>query len=241
MFYSHVIERPYKGSTFSSFENRAVRYSLEGVGEKQVAYALLEPILYSKETMRLSGINVEEIESVVDSLSTLEKMPTFSSYGKLKDIALSYAVFYYLEKNNEFFYPTHKELEEHGVYLEKSREKEKEGIGLMLKYKGWIVIKKLSYKDAKPFMIAGTLAGIIDSVLPKFYSFLGFKEVKKGRKSLKNLSSLLSKIKAKGIERRYEVYRALLLSGISPYATLEMLAKVYPILKPKKPRGRVPK
>ena len=240
-----VYSFPYKGF----FEQKSMVYSLEGRSEREAAYVLREAMELSIASLTLSGIDWKGIKAYVEeregrdlgeTLKRIKLSDVAKPYRekKLSSVAESYALRVAMEMHGERYFPTSKEMEEEGISLEGEKWEDKEGIGFVIRFKGWVVIKKLSYADVEDYMVAGRAAGIQDSITEKFWGFLGY-SADKGRKSIKRLVEALSSLKGEGIERRFNTYKAFVESGYYPYATLEMLAKAYPDLKPKKPRGRV--
>ena len=122
----------------------------------------------------------------------------------------------------------------------KSEKFEGSGIGLMVKFKDWIFIKKLG-KGAEGYEVAGLLATANERFLEKMFKYLLGREVTESRKAT-NLDKVVDEL-AEAYESSYFKYLEMALSykGFRPYPFLKALVKAYPELKPKKPRGRLPK
>ncbi len=240
---------PYKGY----FEEMSERYNQPD--EKSLAYALSKFLEKVEATMLFSGIDHKSIYSEVstvkgktlyETLSSLKVKAIAKKYSTRKELnetAETYVLFSALKLHDLHPFPSPELIsKEFSLNIKPSPFLKKQGIGIMLRFEDWVVIKKLSYEDVEDYMIAGITAGIASSVAGKFYSLLGFDIPSKKSKSLKNLILSLQSIeKEKGIKQNYGIYKSFIENGYSPYATLEMLSKAYPSLKPKKPRGRLPK
>ncbi len=237
---------PYKGF----FEKRALK--LEGIDEKGLAYAMADFLRFREATMIFSGVDEKGIkeyiksikgESLYETISRIKakEVEEFSNDKELKDVAITYSIFRALREHGEDPFPSLKEVEKLNPAFIKKDFPEKKGIGVMVKLNDLVIIKKMSYEDAKDYMVAGIVSSISDSFSKKIYPLLGKEEVKKKKKSLKNLAESFKEIKGEGIERNYNIYKAIIESGFTTHATIEQLSKKYKDLKPKKPKGRLPK
>jgi hypothetical protein len=144
-----------------------------------------------------------------------------------------------------------------GVYPELSSEMKPEPeeasdvIAFIGKYRNWIAIKKLGLDGVKDYHVGGILAGVNYTLVNKAYDFLGAKadeglvrEASGKRKTLSNLAAMLGGIAPRlpsGNDGTRTLLKCMEETGYHPYATLFMLVKAYPELKPRKPRGRLPK
>lgn len=237
---------PYKGF----FEENSEKYKIDS--EEVLCYALAKMLENIEASMKFSGIDCKRIEQEVENIKgssiseTLGKLKlkSISSEEKkeLREVAETYALYYALKIHSLYAFPKSDELkDELKLKVKASPFSRKKGIGIMLRFRDWIVIKKLSYEDVEDYMVAGIISGISSSIASKFYELLGFEAPKKKAKSLKNLAKDLEAIDEKGLNKNYQIYKAIIENGYKPFATLEMLAKEYPSLKAKKPRGRIPK
>lgn len=246
VFYSY----PYKGL----IGKNSIKCNLNGKNEKHLAYCLIDFFEIAENAFVLSGIDAKGIKSEAEkikaksfseALQNIQIKKTIENHVKkpeLSETAESYFLYCLMRKFNENYFPSKKELEALGIKEHFESIEEKKGIGMMINFNGWTIVKKLSYEDAEDFMISGTIASIHDSIINKFWKFLGYQEVKKKSKSVQNFVKSVAEAESKkGIERNYSIYKAFIENGYFPYATLEMLAKAYPQLKPKKPRGKLPK
>ena len=121
------------------------------------------------------------------------------------------------------------------------------------RYKGWMAIKKLSVGDAENWEVSGILSKIHDTMINKIFHFAGAKvdeslvtKICKGkRKSLGNLVEALKELSknlsGNELDDSYLVKKVFEGLNYLPCPGVEMLVKAHPELKPKKPRGRMPK
>ncbi len=110
------------------------------------------------------------------------------------------------------------------------------GIGYAFAYDEFVAIRKLS-PQAKPYEVAGLLSACIERLLERWYSLAH--PVPKAKLSARSAPLALAKEFEGSAEEIVE--KALAYKSFRPYPYLEGLVKAYPDLKPKKPRGRLPK
>lgn len=122
------------------------------------------------------------------------------------------------------------------------------GIVFVAKYRDWLVIKKLSLADVEAdWEVAGAMAGANASAVNKAFQLVEVsyasiegeaKKVAAGkRKSLAAAAEIIEKTAGNAVL----LTKALESLGYYTYLTPLVLMDAYPDLKPKKPRGRVPR
>ncbi len=234
IYYSY----PYKGF----FEEKAEKFF--EFDEQGLARGISNFLKFYEASFIFSGIDYKGVREYIKSLSplgfeealkklSLKKLKEFSVKETLSPIAENYGLVFLLRSFGIEAFPPPSLI--NGNFGVESFEK-KIGIGVMLKYKSWVVIKKLSYEEVEDYFVAGAVSSILDSLALKFYELLDFEKPKKKRKSLSNFRSSLSTLNLKNMKLNdyFELFKSFIENGFSPYATLEMLSKEYKNLKPKR-------
>ncbi len=242
------------------------KYSLAGASEKEVVN-ILEGLRERIElpAYKFSGVDIRGINNLVKingrglgaAVSFLESRPP----GELRKSLLACCPDKVLYDAAESCF-LNSVLKAAGVRYSPPAEKpssapEKENIPGQIAfigcYRNWMAIKKLSVGDAEDWEVSGILSKIHDTIIAKAFQFTGAKAdealVKKfckgKRKSLGNLVSALKELsenlKGSELDNAYLVKKVF--EGLSylPCPGVGMLVKAHPELKPKKPRGRMPK
>lgn len=243
-----------------------VKYGLAGASEKEVAN-ILESIREKIElpAYRFSGVDIKKIDSLVKvngtglgaAVSFLESKPPGELRKSLLDCCPDKKLYDAAES-----YFLNAVLKAAGVRYSPPAEKpaaapENEEIPDQIvfigKFKKWMAIKKLSLGDAEDWEVSGILSKIHDTLIAKEFQFTGAKvdeslvqKICKGkRKSLGNLVSALKELsenlKGSELDNAYLVKKVFEGCNYLPCPGAEMLVKAHPELKPKKPRGRMPK
>ncbi|MFH1393592.1 MAG: DUF2666 family protein [Candidatus Micrarchaeota archaeon] len=241
-----------------------VRYDVSGSSEKDVACLLsglsgkLEPAAY-----QFSDIDTKKIDAFANPsgkgleavLSFLQKNPQSAIKKELLSAcpdanllpaAESFLFNRLLTKAGVAFKPP-------GVSsLKAESEDSDDQIMFVGRFGKWMAVKKLSLEKVEDWEVSAILSGINNTILIKAFDFSGAQKNDKlvseligGRKSFGNLLAALEKLKGRlsgnELEDAYVVNKLFTELGYHPYASLFMLVKAHPDVKPKKPKGRAPK
>lgn len=242
-----------------------VRFDLNGVEEKDVAYALdfisshIEPYAF-----RFSGIDVAKIERFASPkgkglqavCAFLTEIPAGMIKKNLADAlpkqelmsaAESYLFNQLLTKAGVAF-----RIGNLNSSLKPSEEKPEDVIAFIAKYKDWVSVKKLGLENVQDYEVSGILSGINHTVVTKIFDFAGVNKdealadsiAKAKRKSYGNLLGALRELEPKLTgepEDAFVVLKVFEKLGYKPYASPEMLTDAHPDIKPPKVKGRKPK
>ncbi len=198
---------------------------------EHIAYVAKLCLEKAKAAYELVGIDLKAVEKSKGKNDALKKAAVKE---ELLPMAKSAYVFLKLKKAGFF---SIKNAEEPSSQPFETENKGGKGMGYMLKYKKFIAIKKLTEK-AKKYEGGALLATCIERLIEKY---MFYKEgMQKGQKALKGkLDDIVKELEVKPFEALAK--KALAYKSFRPYPYLEGLIKAYPDLKPKKPRGRLPK
>ncbi len=234
----------------------AERFDLSKAGSGDVAAALLHISEKIEQAgYRFSGIDYEKVDGLAKKLNGINEVAAFLKESNLKkkleecmkDKKLMPAVescFLNLLLSRSGIETKPK------LPLKLNAEKYEEGgkIVFIAKYRGWLAIKKLSLAEVEAdWEVAGAIAGANASAVNKAFQLAeaGYaaiegeaKKIAAGkRKSLAAAAEIIEKTAGNAVL----LTKALENLGYYTYLTPLVLMEAYPDLKPKKPRGRIPR
>jgi hypothetical protein len=190
---------------------------------KHIAYILKSCLEHAEKAYELAGVSLNHVKKAIRGEGKIEE----ASNKELLAFAKSAYLFLSLKD---------KLLSIEGEEPPSSPFKGK-GLGYAFRFNEFVAIRKLSEK-AEKYEVAGLLSACIERLFQKWYE-LEYGEVN-GKSSAKASPSNLLK-EFEGLSAEEIVGKALTYKSFRPYPYLEGLVKAYPDLKPKKPRGRLPK
>ena len=165
-----------------------------------------------------SGINMEKVKEAVEkrNQSLLEK-------GLLSSFAKSAYLYYRLNEEGFSLLPKTEECK-------KSQDFTGKGIGIIVVYKEWIFIKKLSEK-AKPYEVSAMISSAIEKFIEKYYNYQ-YGGLNKNYRKISKLEDFIEMLKnAKNEKEKIEIAFS---STIKPFPFFDGLLKAYPDLKIRK-------
>lgn len=206
-----------------------IRFLMEGKSEQDFCFAIASAIpVFGRMAFEFQGIDNEGAESTEGLIELLK--------GKvenplLRDVQETAYIWNTLERIGIRHIPKASDFGE----VESEKIDPKDEIGLIVKYKGWISVKKVSL-EAEDWERAFLAAGIVESIIRKLWEMSGFKEVERGRKDKKALAQAIEEAKEKkGLSGAYETYKAVREAGYSTYAIedfyFKYLYKEHPEIK----------
>jgi len=165
-----------------------------------------------------SGIDMNKVTEAVE-----KRKPSLLEKGNLSIFAKSAYLYYRLKNENVSLISTFEECKNYENF-------EGKGIGIVVVYKDWIFIKKLSEK-AKPYEVSAMLSAAVERFLEKYYIYQ-YGTLKKDYKKVSNLEDFITMLKnAESLKERLEIAFS---SKIKPFPFFEGLLKAYPELKIRK-------
>ncbi|MEM4367145.1 MAG: hypothetical protein QW035_03380 [Candidatus Anstonellales archaeon] len=206
-----------------------VRFNLEGKAEQEFCYAMAYAIpVFGSMAFDFSGIENKGAKSAEGLLELLKSKP---SNPLLKEVQETAYIWNTLEAMGIRHLP---KPEDYG-FVQHEKVEAKDEIGLIVKYKGWISVKKVG-TEAEDWERAFLAAGIVESIVRKLWEASGFKEAEVGRKDKKALAKAIEEAKGKeGLAGAYETYKAVREAGYSAYALedfyFKYLYKEHPEIK----------
>ncbi len=191
---------------------------------EHIAYMLKGCLEHAEKAYELAGVSLGKVKDAIEGKAKID-----ASIDKKELLPFAKSAYLFLSLKSILSSLT--------VEVPKSEEFKGNGLGYAFRYGDFVAIRKLSSK-AEPYEVAGLLSACIEKLFEKWY-VLANGEVTPKLSSKSAPSKLLEGFEGKDVED--VVKEALAYKAFRPYPYLDGLVKAYPDLKPKKPRGRLPK